>query len=151
MKVFEVYADWNAVAKASKHFSREAEKGLEAMGLLVGEAFSWRGKEFVVVKDYVTARNKASCVSVEFSEEAFPELAGKLFERRGAKTIVGWAHAHPNYGCFLSGTDLKTQRNYFSEPFHVALVMDPVRGEKKFFKLDGENYREASYAIVRKK
>ncbi len=73
---------------------------------------------------------------------------------RGHKKIfVGWSHSHPSYGCFLSQTDMETQRKYFPEPFHVALVIDPLKraGEgfmKRFYKLDDADYREASFAII---
>jgi len=62
-------------------------------------------------------------------------------------------NSHPSYGCFLSGTDVSTQRKYFCEEFSIAMVVDPVRREKKVFKLEqnGKGYREASYAVIRKR
>ncbi|NYZ78137.1 Mov34/MPN/PAD-1 family protein [Candidatus Micrarchaeota archaeon] len=152
--MFEVYVHEKVLKKAEKHYAEEAEKGLEAMGLLLGNAFTHEGSEYVVIEDYSTGENEATSVSVRFSKKAFPKLA-KDFEE-GGKIIVGWSHAHPSYGCFLSTTDLRTQNNYFDEDFHVALVIDPTREtetgfEKKFFKLCYEGYREASYAVIKEK
>jgi len=152
--MFEVYVYEKALKKAEKHYAEEAEKGLEAMGLLLGKVFTHEGREYVVIEDYATGENEATSVSVRFAKKAFPKLSKDLKESE--RIIVGWSHAHPSYGCFLSTTDLKTQENYFNENFHVALVIDPTRKtpngfEKKFFKLCAEGYREASYAVIKKK
>ncbi len=152
--MFEVYVHEKALKKAEKHCAREAEKGLEAMGLLLGNAFTHKGRKYVVIEDYSTGENEATSVSVRFTKKAFLKLAKDFEESR--RIIVGWSHAHPSYGCFLSTTDLKTQNNYFNEDFHVALVIDPTRKtsngfEKKFFKLCVEGYREASYAVIKEK
>ena len=144
-----VYMAQAALEKAQTHFSAEAKKGLEAMGLLLGEANSFNGRKYSFITDYITSKNEATSVTVRFSENAFSNLAAQLSAVK-SKFVVGWAHSHPNYGCFLSHTDLSTQKKYFSEDYNIALVIDPVRGEKKFFKLHQNGYQEVGYAIVRK-
>ena len=65
--------------------------------------------------------------------------------------IVGWWHSHPNFGCFLSGTDLHTQEVFFPESYRVALVVDAVRDQFQFFTLDKKlesKYKAISYAII---
>ncbi|EPY50740.1 COP9/signalosome complex subunit Csn5 [Schizosaccharomyces cryophilus OY26] len=44
------------------------------------------------------------------------------------ENVVGWYHSHPNYGCWLSGVDVETQKQNqrFQDPF-VAIVIDPKR------------------------
>lgn len=155
-KLFEAYIEESVVRKAVEHSNGAAEKGREAMGLLAGEVREWEGEKFVVVEDYITAGNSATSVSVRFSEEAFPQLARQVNEaRRKGKIIVGWNHSHPSFGCFLSATDVSTQKKYFAEEFSIAMVVDPVRREKKVFKLEenksGKEYREASYAVIRER
>ena len=151
MTEFEVYMHWEALQKANKHFKKAAKQKQEAIGLLVGMPKKSGEHKYIVIDEYLTSENDSTFVSTEFSEEAFPKLAGQLVEKHGDKIIVGWAHSHPTFGCFLSDTDLRTQKNFFPEWFHAALVIDPVRGEKKFFKLDGYGYREASYAVIKKR
>ncbi|MCX6767674.1 MAG: Mov34/MPN/PAD-1 family protein [Candidatus Micrarchaeota archaeon] len=153
--MFEAYVEKSVVEAAEGFFSTMAARGLEAMGLLAGRVFTWRGKRYAVAEDFVTAKNKASAVSVRFSEDGFGELVEKLEKtaRKRKKIFVGWAHSHPGYGCFLSGTDVDTQRKYFPEPFHVAMVIDPLKrdGEgfmKRLYKLDERGYREASFAVI---
>ncbi|MBI5635732.1 hypothetical protein HY993_02095 [Candidatus Micrarchaeota archaeon] len=144
-----VYMAQTALDKAKAHFSSEAKKGLEAMGLLLGEVNSFNGKEYSFIADYITSKNDATSVTVRFSENAFSNLAAEINSVK-PNLVVGWAHSHPNYGCFLSSTDVSTQKKYFSQGYNVALVIDPVRGEKKFFKLNANGYQEVGFAIVRK-
>lgn len=142
---FEVYFDASAFDKAVSHFKRGAEDGVEAMGLLVGEV-SGDG-DFVFVSDYATAENEAGAFSVRFRDKAFSDLAPQLH----GKLVVGWAHSHPGFGCYLSSIDVATQNAFFGEPFHVALVVDPKSGDSRVFKVEGEKFREASFAVVKKK
>lgn len=56
---------------------------------------------------------------VEFSE---------LGEKLGNFPFIGWYHSHPNYGCWLSGTDVFTQANYQMSPDPwLAIVIDPIQ------------------------
>ncbi len=139
---------------AQSHCQKAAGEKLEAMGLLAGTAAKWQGKPYAVIDEYITAENDATSVSVRFGRGAFAALAEKVNEARSkGKLVVGWAHCHPDYGCFLSSTDVRTQRQYFAEEFNIALVIDPVRNEKKVFKLsqDAGEYRPAGYAVVARK
>ncbi|PIT85078.1 hypothetical protein COU36_05340 [Candidatus Micrarchaeota archaeon CG10_big_fil_rev_8_21_14_0_10_59_7] len=153
MAQYDVYIEEAAVRKAERQFREAAKSGKEAMGLLLGNVFKNKGAEFVFAKEYVTAPNDSTAVSVRFTRQAFAELSENI---RGKGVIVAWAHSHPGYGCFLSSTDMATQHKYFSERFHFALVMDPTRREgsamlKRAFRLNAEGYEEVSFAVVRKR
>jgi len=59
--------------------------------------------------------------------------------------IVGWYHSHPNFGVFLSGVDLETQHDCFNQPWHIAVVYDPIRDEIGFFSgAKGEKMKSAA-------
>ncbi|MCA1557569.1 MAG: hypothetical protein LC731_03400, partial [Acidobacteria bacterium] len=47
--------------------------------------------------------------------------------------IVGWYHTHPRFGIFLSEMDVFIQKNFFSEPWQTAFVLDPVQRTEGFF------------------
>jgi proteasome lid subunit RPN8/RPN11 len=148
--MFEAYIPLEVINKIERHFSEQAEKKLEAMGLLVGKVYQYKGENYVLVEDYLTGLLQASSVSVKFNEETLGFLASKIEDR----IVVGWAHSHPGYGCFMSSTDIKTQKSYFSKPFNIAGVFDPTRKEgskmlKRFYKLDGEGYKEISFAVFK--
>ncbi len=148
--VFDVYVQENAFKKAFAHFKDHASKSLEALGFLVGGVYSFEGRRYVVVDDYVTAENDATAVTVRFSRDAFKDLSKSLSEN-GGKVIVGWCHSHPGYGCFLSSTDVRTQKVFFPEDFHIAMVCDPLKSEWKAFKLSQNDCEEVSFAVIRKK
>ncbi len=151
--MYEVYLKQSAVAKAEEYFSQLAEKKLEGMGLLVGDICK-HGGMYVVVGDFLTGETDSSAISVKFSRNAFSTLVSQLKNR----TVVGWCHSHPAYGCFLSATDVETQRSFFPEEFHIAGVFDPAKQEnadgietmaKRFYKLRGNAYREVSFAVIK--
>jgi proteasome lid subunit RPN8/RPN11 len=53
--------------------------------------------------------------------------------------MVGWYHTHPSFGIFLSGMDRFIHNNFFAQPYHIALVLDPVKDTFGFFTWEGEN------------
>ena len=155
--MFDVYFRKAALLAAQGHAREGAENGQEAMGLLVGDFYTFEGKPWVMVEDYVTAPNTASATLVSFSKDAFGELSSKLFQSavNVDRIVVGWFHTHPGFGCFLSPTDINTQQKYFDHPLAIAVVADPRKAEgksmkKRAYRLTGEggNYRELSYATV---
>ena len=156
MPPYDAYIQLQAMQEAESHVVKMARRGKEGIGLLIGEKYVWEGKEYVVVEEFVTGENDATSVSVRFAREAFAQLAEKLKRHGGKKMVVGWLHSHPGYGCFLSGTDVGTQERYFTEPFHVAIVVDPFKREgkqllKKAFKVKGSQFFEVPFAVVEEK
>lgn len=147
--LFEVYFFEDAMSEAVRHFEDKSKEGMEAMGFFLGRVYSWKGEPFVIASEYVTGENDATRISVRFAESAFSGIARKLNE--GGKHITIWAHSHPGFGCFMSSTDLNTHERYFDDANNYALVVDPLRKEKKLFKLVAGDCVEASFAVVRKK
>ncbi|MBI5228721.1 Mov34/MPN/PAD-1 family protein [Candidatus Micrarchaeota archaeon] len=154
--MYDVYLAKAAIEKADAHSLRMAEKNLEALGLLVGDAFHFEDRQWVLVEDYLTAPNISSPVSVRFTEEALAEIAADISNRKAGKLIVGWCHSHPGYGCFLSLQDLETQQKYFPEEFHIAMVIDPTgcagnKSLKRIFRLKNGGCHEVSFAVFTEK
>lgn len=134
--VADVYVNFDALLKAYEHFVRKLPK--EAMGFLLGDRYTYRGKEWIEVTDYVPVEAEASETRVTPLEGALVKV-GKLLQRKKL-LIVGWAHSHPGYGCFLSNIDVETQRRYFPYDYQVALVVDPYSMEYDIFVLRGDTY-----------
>ena len=151
--MFDVYFSGNAVKDFESHSSSFAENRLECLGLMLGNYYSFRGRNWVLADEYITAENDSSSVSVKFSRSAFQRLVEKYNSTSSGKLVVGWAHSHPGYGCFLSATDVRTQRSFFDHFLNFALVADPTRLSggrqlKKVFRLRGNSYYEVSFAVV---
>ncbi|HFC12743.1 MAG TPA: hypothetical protein ENJ56_07855 [Anaerolineae bacterium] len=47
--------------------------------------------------------------------------------------IVGWFHTHPDLGVFYSADDEVVHAAAFTQPYHVGLVVDPLRNQGSFF------------------
>ncbi len=126
---------------------------LETIGFLIGEAFQWNKTPYCVIHGIATGKTNANEVHVEFAEGALAEVVGELRSKYADMMMVGWYHSHPGYGCFLSATDIDTQLGYFRQPYHVALVVDPIAKSYEFFKaVESElGYRRVGVATFRRK
>jgi proteasome lid subunit RPN8/RPN11 len=155
-KIFSVYIlekVLNDIKSISQNFD------YEIFGYLVGELFQWKSKLYNIINEHIFI--EATAQSTRFSvsqmegtagkyEEAFQEL--KVEENNHNLRILGWWHTHPNIGCFLSKTDISTQKFFFPEKYQIALVVDPIRREFEFFSLNDnstEDYRILDYAVIR--
>lgn len=144
---FALYLSSLAERKIRAHALSEVPRRLEVMGFLLGEVRSWKGKSYSVVRDVVTTELKSSSSKVRFDPKAFPKLFAELDESGFDYVLVGWYHSHPGHTCFLSRTDLETQRTMFDQPYHTALVIDPINEDVKTFRLVGDGYEEVPFAV----
>lgn len=144
---FGLYLSGHAEEKIREHAVSEARNHLEVMGFMLGEVKSWCGKTYSVAKDVVTTQLRSTASKVRFDPDSFPRLFTGLDRSGFDYIIVGWYHSHPGHTCFLSRTDLDTQRRMFSQEYHSALVIDPVNKEIKAFRLVPGGYEEMAFAV----
>jgi proteasome lid subunit RPN8/RPN11 len=122
------------VEAIDEHARRQASGGEEALGLLVGDwALDGRGEPFAVALDAPTGPLDASPVSVRFRHEGLCEVARRMESIDYDYVVVGWYHSHLGAGCFMSGSDLRTQARGFPHRHQVALIIDPVVGTAAAF------------------
>jgi proteasome lid subunit RPN8/RPN11 len=74
---------------------------------------------------------------VTFTADTWAEIHRAIDERFAGMTIVGWYHTHPGFGVFLSEMDLFIHRSFFDLPFQLAVVVDPLAGERGVFAWHG--------------
>ena len=79
----------------------------------------------------VEARSKSA--SLTFTHDTWSALHREVDRRFPNEQVVGWQHTHPGFGIFLSAYDLFLHRHFFSEPWQVALVVDPKAQELGFY------------------
>lgn len=146
---FLIYLSDVAEEKIRVHAMEDAPRRLEVLGFLLGEVSTWKGSEYVVCRDVVTTKLRSSPSKVKFNPDAFPSLFLQLDDSGFDYILVGWYHSHPGHTCFLSRTDLETQRSMFDQSFHTALVIDPVNEDIKAFRLTqgGRDYEEVPFAL----
>jgi len=146
-RAFPLYLSEKAEEKIRMHAMKYAPRRLEVMGFLLGEVNTWEGVTYAMVRDVGTTELRSSSNKVRFNPEAFPKLFLELDDSGFDYILVGWYHSHPGHTCFLSRTDLDTQRTMFDQPYHSALVIDPVNRDIKTFRLAGESYEEVPFAL----
>lgn len=145
--IADVYIHYPVLKKIFRHFVKALPK--EAVGFLLGDRYVYRGRDWVEVLDYLPIKAEASETFVEPLEGSLVRISRTLEKRK--LLVVGWAHSHPGYGCFLSNIDLETHRRCFSQPYHVALVMDPLTGEYDIFSIRGDSYERVHFKEVIKR
>ena len=153
--IFPVYI-YEEVLDHIKNLSSNTDK--EIFGYLIGQILKWKAKIYIIIQEQLFIEDAVH--SNQFSTSQIKGKAGeyeKEFRKLKNKKmndnlrIVGWWHSHPNFGCFLSPVDLHTQEYFFPESYQVALVIDPIRDEFKFFTLDNvseKKYKAVSNAII---
>lgn len=132
--VVKVFVTQRSYRLLWEHARSDMER--EVGGWLVGR-WCWdkdQFEEFVVVEAVLPASQvKHSSTYLTFTQESQLAMLSQLETRYPEKGIVGWYHTHPRMGLFLSGYDLWLHDNFFSQPWQVALVMDPHRASGGFF------------------
>lgn len=144
---FELYISKVAEEKMRNHATMHMAERKEVMGLMLGSIYRHEGKEYAMVRDVVTTDLDATDVSVRFDPTAFEKLFASLDEIGFRYVIVGWYHSHPSYHCYMSATDVQTQRAMFNMRCHSAVVIDPVNREIEAFYLDDGEVRSRPFCI----
>jgi proteasome lid subunit RPN8/RPN11 len=109
---------------------------VEVGGMLIGQwcVDDQTGAEFVTVKHVLPARyTKQGSVFLTFTQDTILDIHEQVEQRFEGERIVGWFHTHPRMGVFLSHYDTFLHRNFFPEPWQVALVVEPFAPTGGFF------------------
>jgi proteasome lid subunit RPN8/RPN11 len=124
----------------------------EVAGVMIGPQPEKQpsGRYVVRIIDSIIAEHtRMSGASVTYTPESWRYVNDQLAEKYpdGDAMIVGWYHTHPGFGIFLSGMDLFIHENFFTQPWHVAYVLDPVARRSGFFCWDKPQKRVKEYDL----
>jgi proteasome lid subunit RPN8/RPN11 len=144
---YELYVSKTAEEKIRNHALLHVSQRKEVMGLLLGGVYHYHDLVYSLVRDVATTDLDATEVSVRFDREAFDKLFASLDEVGFRYVIVGWYHSHPSYHCFMSSTDIATQRTMFGHRAHSAMVIDPVNHEIDAFYLENGKVRSRPFSV----
>jgi len=105
----------------------ENQKDREVGGVLLGGLYQSEKGPFIEVTDLIEAREaRGTEVSLTFTHETWKQISEEQSRRAPDSRIVGWYHSHPALGVFMSKEDEFIHTSFFAEPWHIALVVDPV-------------------------
>ncbi|WP_433964479.1 Mov34/MPN/PAD-1 family protein [Tunturiibacter gelidiferens] len=116
-----------ALTAVQEHLSRD--RMTEHIGLLFGqvELAADTSPVVTILIAHPLDAAFASSTHVVMQRDDWPSAWRRLSSRGfDQQQLVGWYHSHPGHSIFLSTTDLQTQALWFRQPWHVALVFDPV-------------------------
>lgn len=106
----------------------------ELGGALLGHAYRKDEQLFVEVKAAVPAQNSDhGPVHFTFNADAWVQIQRDRDQHYPDLDIVGWFHTHPGLNVFYSSDDVVVHSAAFTLPWHVGLVVDPIRNEACYF------------------
>ena len=99
---------------------------LEVMGLMLGD---YVDDYTVKCIDVFSMPQSGTETTIESIDEGFQVKMVEMLKQTGRNEIVvGWYHSHPGFGCWLSSTDINTQKTFEQQvPRTVAVVVDPIQ------------------------
>ncbi len=135
---------WSSVlAEIDQHV--ESDTTVEQGGVLVGDLDAATGATVITAR--IPAVGAISEVaSLRFTHETWDHINGVMERDHPDARMVGWYHSHPHFGIFLSEYDQFIHNNFFSQPWQVAYVVDPLLRQRGFFAwVDGSLVRVPSW------
>lgn len=103
------------------------------------------GRKFILITDVINQPPEyfASPTLIRFTTPFYDHIAHFFEQALVAKPHLirlGLYHTHPDYGVFLSRTDVQTFKGIFKENYQIAMVVDPVKRHDGIFywQADGE-------------
>ncbi len=111
----------------------ESNLKYELGGVLLGRPYHSNRKIFVQIEAAVPAvTDDSGPVHFTFTADAWAQIHVDRSAWPDLE-IVGWYHTHPDLGVFYSADDEVVHSAAFTQPWHVGLVVDPVRNQASFF------------------
>ena len=120
----------------------------ELGGLLLGSVLD-APRAAIEVRHFLPAVDaRSQSAALRFTHETWAKLTRQREERYPEAQVVGWHHTHPGFGIFLSRYDEFIHEHYFTEPWHVAMVVDPKREEFGFFQWRGGKIADCGFVCL---
>jgi proteasome lid subunit RPN8/RPN11 len=145
----EIIVDQAAWNQITRHAGEDLRH--ELGGLMVGEIYEHAGHRAVRVTAAVPARGAVnSMASIQFTSDAWTEMERLRRDHTAGEKLVGWYHTHPGFTAFFSATDTFMHESFFNQPWHVALVLDPVSGEHRFYRWEAGKVKASSEFLLQR-
>lgn len=109
-----------------------SDTSVERGGVLVGDRAA-DGSSLEIVASVPAKYAVGRAASLRFTHETWEYVNDVISDEHPDLRMVGWYHSHPGFGIFLSEYDTFIHQNFFSAPWQVAYVVDPLLGQAGFF------------------
>ncbi|MEZ2231084.1 hypothetical protein [Microcoleus sp.] len=124
--VSPVYLKAEALNSLKVHLASNLR--VEQGGILFGNAYEdpFLGIYVEIIAAVAAPATIGTGSHLEFTSDSWLGIMNYARSEHPDENIVGWYHSHPNMGVFMSGTDMRTQQAFFSHPWCLSIVHDPV-------------------------
>ncbi len=119
----------------------------EVLGLMTGRFHRDDLGVYAVVTGTATSDLDADAGSVRFRRDGLEGLFAGI-DANEDRTVVGWYHSHPGFGCYLSDTDKRTHAGIFGDDPGFAAVIDPADGTFMVFTCRDGVQRDAVTVVL---
>jgi proteasome lid subunit RPN8/RPN11 len=128
------------VVRQIRQHARSCSK-TEVCGVLIGNP----SEHSIVIEAAIPGLNAAQAgTHVTFTQDTWEHIYRTKDAEFPDQRIAGWYHSHPGFGVFLSDHDTFIHKNFFSSPFQVAWVFDPLSDEEGCFGWSGDRIERLS-------
>jgi proteasome lid subunit RPN8/RPN11 len=143
-----IYVFEDVLGQMLGHFEQDLYR--EQGGFLLGGLHRDR-REYVEVRGFLPASAVESRrTSLTFTHATWAAMNRRAEQEFPGELVLGWVHTHPGLGVFLSSYDLFIHRHFFSQPWQIALVIDPRADQLGFFQWHGEQVIDCGFFCVRR-
>ncbi|HEY6092079.1 MAG TPA: hypothetical protein VIV83_08825, partial [Gemmatimonadales bacterium] len=124
---YPIFFQQEAVIALQDHLKSSPTQAI--FGFLIGDVY--RDPETGVL--YVLI-DKTLKLSQPIYGDKTEVVVGRLWDRmqeqltKANATLLGWYHSHPGQGGFLTAHDVETHDKYFTDPWHVAVLVAAEAG-----------------------
>jgi proteasome lid subunit RPN8/RPN11 len=136
-----------AVLDAILEYS-EQDLAQERGGFLLGGVYG-QDSRYVAIRHFHPAlAAQGDSLSLTFTHDTWAALTRDIEANFASESLLGWQHTHPGLGVFLSAHDHFIHKNFFGQPWQIALVVDPRRQEFGFFQWRSGEVRDCGFVCV---
>ena len=126
----------------------EQDLAQERGGFLLGAVYG-QDPQYIAIRHFhpaLAAQGDSS--SLTFTHETWAALTRDIEANFASESLLGWQHTHPGLGVFLSAHDLFIHKNFFVQPWQIALVVDPRRQEFGFYQWRAGEVRDCGFVCA---
>ncbi len=121
----------------------------EVGGVFVGGYYEYNTLRYVEICGVIPAAHTVSRgLSLRFTHDTWKDIRQKMEQSFPGERLLGWYHSHPKSGIYFSGNDIFIHENFFSLPWQIAIVADPLQQKIGFFQWKGKSVERCGYYFV---
>jgi proteasome lid subunit RPN8/RPN11 len=124
---YPIFFQQEAVVALQEHLKSSPTQAI--FGFLIGDVY--RDPETGVLYTIIDKTLKLSqAIYGDKTEVVVSRLWDRMQEQlaKASAHLLGWYHSHPGQGGFLTAHDVETHQKYFTDPWHVAILVAAEAG-----------------------